>query len=571
MTTLPPELAPWAPLLAGVADELVADLARLARRLDAAIGPLRPRLPERGGEPDGYRGLDRRGPYDRLLLSEWAMLDVAPDEFVRRAAAREHAFYALDHRSPRGGLRCHATLDAGPDQLGTPRIAHLALLVALARRAEAAGAAFTWEVAQRPGLVHDNVDRATLAALLAGRSGEPFRAPPPPQGAPPDERWLIGGPAVRGVAGTIAAVIDDVVEPDRDEVLVHVERAGRAPVTVTLPLPPVAARRRLVTDPFVPVRVPRPSRAREASDAEEWRPFPHAASRPAWTRWIPNTAQLFCGMENGWVFAWSFANVDTRKVPKPQALLGCRAPARVAVGYHQQRFLDVGLDEGIVVTGRRLRFSVAAPRRPVPGVGPAVGLGPDVLFVDGEGTLWRAGAQKLEPVFEQVRGLWAAAEYAIALTPGNLLRVGPGPGLVRLPEGSADALLVAGWFGAYEPGRVVYREAGEMRCRGFGTQGLADKVESIPAPAGEVVGAAGWLDPIARAQVWGVVTWEAERGRFVRHPDGAVLVVPRAPRPGAAVSPDGSMVAFLTAEGTLEVWRFDRSAPVLLRHGGDTP
>ncbi len=35
--------------------------------------------------PDGYSGVGKKGNYERLLLSEWALLEVAPEEFVRRA------------------------------------------------------------------------------------------------------------------------------------------------------------------------------------------------------------------------------------------------------------------------------------------------------------------------------------------------------------------------------------------------------------------------------------------------------------------------------------------------------
>src|SRR5205814_2319608 len=84
------------------------------QRLALAIGPLRDSRSARAGEIDGLDGLARRGSYERLLLSEWLLLDEAPDEFLRRAAASEHAFLHLQRRQPGRTRRSIALLDAGP-------------------------------------------------------------------------------------------------------------------------------------------------------------------------------------------------------------------------------------------------------------------------------------------------------------------------------------------------------------------------------------------------------------------------------------------------------------------------
>ncbi|HEY7216320.1 MAG TPA: hypothetical protein VIC28_16995, partial [Thermoanaerobaculia bacterium] len=48
------------------------------------------------------------------------------------------------------GRSCLALFDAGPGQLGSPRIAQLAVLVALARRAAEARRSFAWGILQQP-------------------------------------------------------------------------------------------------------------------------------------------------------------------------------------------------------------------------------------------------------------------------------------------------------------------------------------------------------------------------------------------------------------------------------------
>ncbi|MGZ3458625.1 MAG: hypothetical protein ACXU86_08980, partial [Archangium sp.] len=145
---LPEALRPWAAHLSLLPEDLALSLGAHVARLAAALGPLRARDEREGGEPQGYDGLTRRGSPERLLMSEWLMALEAPDEFVRRAAFGEQAYLRPAFRQPRGGHRTVALLDAGPDQLGAPRIAHLALLVVLARRAEAVGASFSWAVLQ---------------------------------------------------------------------------------------------------------------------------------------------------------------------------------------------------------------------------------------------------------------------------------------------------------------------------------------------------------------------------------------------------------------------------------------
>src|SRR5207249_6830439 len=94
----------------------------------------------------------------------------APDEFTRRAAMGEHAFLQVARREPAGARVSVALFDGGPNQLGAPRLVHLAALIVLARRAEVAGAPFAWGVAQQPaGPLFTTVTGATLMRLLDAR------------------------------------------------------------------------------------------------------------------------------------------------------------------------------------------------------------------------------------------------------------------------------------------------------------------------------------------------------------------------------------------------------------------
>ena len=102
------------------------------------------------GEPDGFDGIDRNGDIEHLLASEWLMVSEEPDEFVRRFSDRELAYLhraRVHERRPPTSL---VLFDAGPDQLGRPRLVHLACLIALARRAHASGVELRWGTLQSP-------------------------------------------------------------------------------------------------------------------------------------------------------------------------------------------------------------------------------------------------------------------------------------------------------------------------------------------------------------------------------------------------------------------------------------
>lgn len=147
---LPESIAPWADAFAVVSPDVALSLGPSVARLAAAVGPLRTRTIYGTGDPDGYDGLTRRGVYERLLLSEWALAEEAPDEFLRRAATRELGFHQLMYRETAKARASVVLFDVGPTELGAPRIAHLATLLMLSQRARDARARFAWGVLQHP-------------------------------------------------------------------------------------------------------------------------------------------------------------------------------------------------------------------------------------------------------------------------------------------------------------------------------------------------------------------------------------------------------------------------------------
>lgn len=112
------------------------------------------------GEPDGFDGVDRRGELSRLLSSEWLLAADEPDEFLRRFEQRELSYLRRSTAVERRPQTSLVLFDTGPDQLGRPRLAQLACLVGLERRAASVGVELRWGSLQ-------SADRRTAAGEQA--------------------------------------------------------------------------------------------------------------------------------------------------------------------------------------------------------------------------------------------------------------------------------------------------------------------------------------------------------------------------------------------------------------------
>ncbi len=202
---LPAALQPWNTWLGWFDAELAEALGDVVRRLAQLAGPAPASTGRQQSEPDGLGDLRTQGRYERLLMSEWLLADEMPLEFLRRAASSEHLFLAPSLRATPSERHMVAIFDAGPHQLGAPRVAHLAVLILLARRAEQLGGTLRWGLLQQPGQLHTMNGAQSLKKLLKGRALKPGDATaialwrdalaaehpaPPPTSAP--ECWWIG-------------------------------------------------------------------------------------------------------------------------------------------------------------------------------------------------------------------------------------------------------------------------------------------------------------------------------------------------------------------------------------------
>jgi len=586
MSSLPPPLRPWALQLSIFPEDLALSLGPYVARLAAAMGALRPRGETEGGEPQGYDGLTRRGPYERLLLTEWLYALESPDEFIRRAAFGEHAFLKPAFKQPQGSRRTVALLDAGPDQLGAPRIAHLAALVVLQRRAEAAGAEFAWCVLQdTPERVPFNaVTPASVQAWLSARSVAPVTDAHVARwrealelGPAPEDAWLVGSSRLGRLpeASKLSRVeVEEVVAPSIRRLSVAVRRIARAPASVELELPPPDACVRLLRDPFSS-RTPRPVRL---SSAGRFRSFFFSA----------DGTRLILSRVDGSVAAQPIPHSPRSTVPKPRRFQPPSGHQLVAAGWRRNGGLLVLTRDDKVLWihgglksaqgGSRPRgipylgYEGLLPEAPQPDHPP--GLATSIVENDRERVLVRDSEGRLFIVSQQGPALLASRASALAevkrkpafvMTPqeGSSMD-GVWLGLLEdhhqrhLPLGPGEGEAFFGFqysqaFGHPEGGLIA------VRHRPNAWQVLLERDHlQLNVPAGsQVVGVA-----VSHGEVQepGLVLLGSDRRTFTLLGTHGTHSVARAPDEvvHAAVSHGLPVLAWLTVKGELVVWSFSQ-------------
>ncbi|ALN79979.1 hypothetical protein [Lysobacter antibioticus] len=252
---VPEALKPWRPWLDWFDAEIVDLLGELLLRLHPMLGAFRMRAQRGVAEPEGIDDLRRRGHYERLLLSEWALADEVPEEFDRRAAGGEHLFLSPKLVAREADALTVAVFDTGPSQLGAPRLVHVAMWILLAERAQAAKARFAWGVLGAPGALHPADSPERLKQLLQARSLAPGGAAAASEGnaqvardeherewrrlldeadPSPGERWSIGAHA----AGYGLGHRVDVSRAAEQQLAVTIaSRQARRELRLTLPSP----------------------------------------------------------------------------------------------------------------------------------------------------------------------------------------------------------------------------------------------------------------------------------------------------------------------------------------------
>lgn len=261
---LPRELTPWRQSLSIFPRELAIALGGIVDRLALLIGPLV--SPDSSGrdQPDGIGGIGRRGSFERLLATDWALADEAPLEFLRRVSTGELSFLEIAHQKPTIARHGVVLFDVGPDQRGAPRIVQLALLILLAQRAQARGASFAWGILQdNSGEFITDVNEESVRRLVQGGSLRRvavedmirfYRGLPGNGNGDGAEVWFVGGSVAYELNANVTPfriAIEDSLDPNApSNVDVTVVGPKGKPKTIALELPTGNVAVRLIRDPF---------------------------------------------------------------------------------------------------------------------------------------------------------------------------------------------------------------------------------------------------------------------------------------------------------------------------------
>jgi hypothetical protein len=593
---LPRALAPWGPFLGIFPRDLAVSLSPVLHRLSFAVGPLQIRRHDGEGEVDGYDGISRRGSYERLLASEWMLADEVPDEFLRRAAAGEHLFLRVDRPVPAGSRISAAVFDAGPGQLGSPRIAQLAALIVLARRAEAAGVRFAWGILQEPDApLQTEVNEASVLRLLQART--PHEASDAQIAAwnirlqgwkAVDDLWLVGPPrlaSVRGAQGASFLQVWDVLDPEARRVAIRIRRgtpAGSlAPATlptITLELPDPAACVRLLRDPF--------SVAAAAPDRLASRLVPASD-----LLFAPNGSKLFARAAGGGVVAFPVPNSPRAPAGAPRLYDPWPGQAATCVGLTgQQVLLASALPDGGVALSYASKKrggggspGVPCPPGDVPFHGSAAGSGGGAplqpifhvalhtCLLDAEGTLFRildGGLLRLASRVSAAAFVSGHLSFVEAATPGFPARLtsvvgGGAPRTVRVLDGAEDGAPAFFGFG----GRLTHPEHGLVAVA---QKGGAWEIFSR--------GGASFLVPFDGTRVLGVARDRdrGEPGLLLLEEDGRSLLLAGlswtrrlpigvSPIRHAVACAGAPWIAWVTVHGEVTVYSLDHDAVLFRR------
>jgi hypothetical protein len=587
---LPAALHAWAPWLSLFAEPLALELGPWVARLAPALGSLRRVSLQRPGEPDGYRGLSRRGPYERLVAGEWALAEVVPEEFLRRAAHGEHLFLELASAEPAGALRSVALFDAGPSQLGAPRIVHLATLIALAQRAEGARASFAWGVLQQRSLF-ETVTPENVRLLLQARTAQEATAGDldfwQTQLGPlaeSDDRWVVGPTRLRGqvASGFCPSFVEvrDPYDPERLFVLAVVRHRAEPAKEIELGLPDPASCAQLLRDPF---RVAGAVLALGSTRLDRESNLMFSASQKRLLTRL--------GSQNGSdVIGYAVPNSQRDRAGRPKMFFEPDGAPVTAAGWYRRRLVTVastaeallvyglGSQEGLARPLLRLDrahlpdFVAAGSGQPLQPcvVRPSSGV-PEAFFLDAAGHLIRVFASAATPpeiLASGVLGFCQAPRFGTAqffyavpapaqagLGPGVSVRTGPyGNELARV--GVEEGAPATVHFGGGVLAAIGHRPGAWTLVNLSLPRSVPQQTDTLETPSGaEVVGLAA---------DGSLVLLDADRHTLRLHgKTDLVLTRSAASIETACVSGFSDRVAYRTAAGEIVVHAFGEDAPLL--------
>jgi hypothetical protein len=589
--TLPHHLTPWAPHLALFPEDIALALGPLVVKLSQLIGAARMDH-GREGTPDGYDGIDRRGPYERLLASEWLIHDEIPDEFLRRVVSGEHSFLRRLYRHEAEGRRSIALFDSGIDQLGAPRIAHLAALIVLAQRADRVRANFAWGILQEPdGALHASVTEDAVRTLVDSRctgrvsDGDIARWMAVDGVAGASEIWLVGPERLtqenavqqpgRHQASVLA--VSDVLAPEtppRIKVTVSGSQ-GRRPRTVTLDVPEQRAAAQLLRDPFGKAVAARHKvlarldvRSAMVFSADGRRLYLHTADGGLLIVQVPNSPRATVGGPTEAAHLGAPVLAVGAFLLNKRSVVVCRQGDQAVVHLLHKRGMTVGLSA---------RFG-GMPAGTDDGVLRPLGIlaaGRHMCFLDADGHLVLIDGDRLTAHPRKAVLASRATRDAFVYVEGSVLasvkvmRAGKDGELstttaaVDLPDfGSSNDIRY--YFGVGGLANLVVYSPAESRCT------IIHQLETVTfhVPSGHTVIGLVNARTVEHGRIidtpFAVAIDDSRTGIMLLRPGASRrLLTTTAPITSAAVSDAAPVIAFITQSGELGVYSCSADATVL--------
>lgn len=597
MTGLPRALAAWAPQLELFPPELALALGKSVAQLAQLVGGFSSgRAP--AGEPDGYDGIAQRGPFERLLPTQWLLLEQLPEEFLRRVVAGEHAYFRRGHTGRAAQRRCVALFDAGVEQLGAPRIGHLALLLVLAQRARASAASFEWGVLQDPEReLRSALSQATMRSLLSARSAGRVSAAQlaawleAERGPHTSEVWLVGAESLGALAaaakppppdagGTAVVCFSDVLEPGAPlRLAVRARLPWRRAGELTLELPDDRLTARLLRDPFAPTA------GNRVVPAGHLDPLTQLV-------FSPDGRRLYARTGEGALLTVTVQGSLNAPVVRPTAFPLPPGQDLFAVSRFEKRTVALARDGDVVVAHMLSKRGVSATgsyrfepvdRQPLQlalehnALRPLGVLSSDhFAYVDDHGDVVELVGGKLKRVVAAGamasiatgnRLVWASI---VEGTPRVSWAGGAGPYLAGLELGEPETRnrLIEATSRTFEEVRAFHFARPVAELVAFAAERgswaiIGDSTEYVDVPPGShVVGVVA----LSRPAAGGLLVMDAQSRRLeIRSvSDCTQVVTTRAPIVAVAVSATGYELAYRTSAGELGVYSTARQSLVLL-------
>lgn len=144
LSQIPEFYRPILPAVSQLSDQMIKVLGGLLPNFTSLPDPIKADASNIRGAFVGYDGITNRGHSDHLLISEWALQSIHPEEFARRFAEGEALYTKREFRQRGDKMVATILVSCGPQSLGHGRLVALAALLHISSLVQKHGAQLYW-------------------------------------------------------------------------------------------------------------------------------------------------------------------------------------------------------------------------------------------------------------------------------------------------------------------------------------------------------------------------------------------------------------------------------------------